>query len=338
KHASEHPNLLWVQKDNAHRNIQITSLDEVNLNKTNSFVQKFIDNPLLIDNRKFDLGIYVVVTSLNPLRVYVYDDVLIRFCPKDYHPFDAADVDKYVVGDDYTPIWEIPSLMKLYNEGRYSMRETISAQLRKENKDASRIWKQLNEIIAEVFQSQQIKMAGSRQWRETDPKFFELSRFDFVVDEDLNVFVMEANMSPNLSSGHFKPNQLIYEQVLMSVLSLVGLANPLTETAVEEFGARARSSFPPVSDRDLAIAFPFCEQCEKDCRREERCSLCGSCLTGDSQLADALAELQREEHERRKMRRVKIQWREEGIKPYSRLDRLQSLWIDAKCKGDPAWC
>lgn len=35
-----------------------------------------------------------------------------RFCPEDYHPFDANNVDKYVVGDDYTPIWEVNQILK----------------------------------------------------------------------------------------------------------------------------------------------------------------------------------------------------------------------------------
>ena len=30
-----------------------------------------------------------------------------RFCTKDYHPFDANDLKKYVVGDDYTPPREV---------------------------------------------------------------------------------------------------------------------------------------------------------------------------------------------------------------------------------------
>ena len=57
--------------------------------------------------RKFDIGLYVTMTSVNPLRVYQLDEVLIRFCPKDYYPFNSTDLDSYVVGDDYTPIWEV---------------------------------------------------------------------------------------------------------------------------------------------------------------------------------------------------------------------------------------
>lgn len=44
-----------------------------------NFVQEYIANPFLVDERKFDIGVYTVLTSIDPLRVYVYDqEVLIR--------------------------------------------------------------------------------------------------------------------------------------------------------------------------------------------------------------------------------------------------------------------
>ena len=53
-----------------------------------------------------------------------------RFCPEKYHPFSADVVDKYVVGDDYLPIWEVPSLKRYYTELGVGMKETFNAYLR----------------------------------------------------------------------------------------------------------------------------------------------------------------------------------------------------------------
>ena len=41
--------------------------------------QQYISKPFLIDGFKFDLRIYVVVTSCDPLRIFVYKDGLGRF-------------------------------------------------------------------------------------------------------------------------------------------------------------------------------------------------------------------------------------------------------------------
>ncbi len=50
----------------------------------NFIVQEYIPNPLLLDGFKFDLRIYVLVTSCDPLRAFIFNDGLVRLGTEHY--------------------------------------------------------------------------------------------------------------------------------------------------------------------------------------------------------------------------------------------------------------
>lgn len=77
--AGAHGNVSFVEKNNDHRNIHIRKLSEVDLEAEGTFVQEYVDRPLLVSGYKFDIGIYTIITSIDPLRVYIYNgEALLR--------------------------------------------------------------------------------------------------------------------------------------------------------------------------------------------------------------------------------------------------------------------
>lgn len=61
-------------------------------------VQKYIYNPHIINKKKYDIRIYVLVTGFNPLKIYLYDNGIIRFCSEDY------DIDADKLNNNYIHI------------------------------------------------------------------------------------------------------------------------------------------------------------------------------------------------------------------------------------------
>lgn len=47
-------------------------------------VQEYLENPCLIEKSKFDLRLYILLRSIAPLKIYVYEEGLCRLATCDY--------------------------------------------------------------------------------------------------------------------------------------------------------------------------------------------------------------------------------------------------------------
>lgn len=95
-------------------------------------VQRYIANPYLVDGRKGHLRIYGLITTVQPLRAYVYTEGIVRFAPQRYdpRPEHLADVAMHITNtalhhgnpalvisadagkDDVGNIWSLSALLR----------------------------------------------------------------------------------------------------------------------------------------------------------------------------------------------------------------------------------
>ena len=153
--------------------------------------QKYVENPMLILGRKFDIRQWVLVTDWNPLTLYFYSDSYLRFCATDYSLDDLKNkyvhlannsISKHAKNFDQDKIegnmWHSDQMIEHLNE--YGDGQDLWT---------NRIQKQMKQIVAWSTMSVQ-DMVQNRK------RSCELYGYDFMVDSNLDVFLIEVNSSP----------------------------------------------------------------------------------------------------------------------------------------------
>jgi hypothetical protein len=65
-------------------------------------VSRYIPNPLLINSLKFDVRLYVLVTSFEPWRIYIYNEGLTRFASESYVANTNKNTNRYAHLTNYS--------------------------------------------------------------------------------------------------------------------------------------------------------------------------------------------------------------------------------------------
>lgn len=160
EYFAANPKKMFVEKSISNRGVKIKALKDINMTDPYLFIQEFVENPLLLDGHMFDIGLRVVITSIDPIRLYIHDDeMVIRFCLDKYHPFDPSKMQKYVVhdgqpfGDYYLPI-----IGRHREQNKFSLKAAFEAVLTNQGIDPQTIFKQMEDIIVDVYQQQELEL------------------------------------------------------------------------------------------------------------------------------------------------------------------------------------
>lgn len=214
----------WLIKSKQHRGIRVL----VNASRRaiaaegEAIVQERV-RPLLLRGvgRAFDVGLYVLVTSVEPLRVYAYEHSLVRFCKAEY-PRSAAgfgQLDRFVV-KEYTPVWLMPFFYTRLAACNRSASCALRLALRDQGVDDHYLWSSMYSMSTSLLAALQptVLRALSRQ-RVAAPSTFELFRFDFLVDAWARPVLTEVNLSPNLV-GVVREDAAVKRKLLVDTLRL----------------------------------------------------------------------------------------------------------------------
>lgn len=177
-----------------------------------SVVQRYIDNPALVAGYKYDLRLYVLVTCLDPLTIYLYEDGFVRLSTKKYSMENVDDTYCHLTNCSINK--ENPSLTPLSenNEEEPNFAATVTnilgegappkwklSQLRehlrvKENIDDVALWEKIKSIINLTI----LCLCSEKISPVVASSCFELFGFDILFDSNMQPWLLEVNFSPSM--------------------------------------------------------------------------------------------------------------------------------------------
>lgn len=178
-------------------------------------VQRYLQYPLLVGGKKFDMRLYALVTSFSPLKVHQYRRGFARFTNSRYssNPEDIyngfvhlTNVAIQKTADNYDERtggkMELQAL-KLFLISKYGV-ERIDALF----------WEMQMIILRSLLAVQPVMMH--------DRHCFELYGYDIIIDQDLKPWLLEVNASPSLTANT-REDYLMKTEMLHGMLDVVDM-------------------------------------------------------------------------------------------------------------------
>lgn len=195
-------------------------------------VQKYLERPLLVgfDGRKCDVRLWVLITSWNPAVVWVWSEPYLRLASRPFswaqdqvtNPFvhltnrtvQKEDGEKTHVeqrSEDEEHIWMLSSFFSWAIQGGHRTPDDTGLY----EKWVAHTWPRMLDAVRACVRSCQVDV-GSHQ-----PGCFELFGFDFLLDEDLEPWLLEANSSPDLCEDGGPSLRKLTEDAITQLCQLV---------------------------------------------------------------------------------------------------------------------
>lgn len=154
--------------------------------------QEYIDS-YLIDDTKFDLRVYALISSVSPLQIYVYRDGIARFCSeKNSKESIFSEITNTAINRNNSNV-TLESITRTIRDVFHSIKMN--------GVDTNLIWAKIdNAIILTILSVLNfIKTDVNAKCHPNGyNRCFQILGFDFIIDKNLNPLILEVNYRPSL--------------------------------------------------------------------------------------------------------------------------------------------
>ncbi|HSX06062.1 MAG TPA: hypothetical protein VLF69_06380 [Candidatus Saccharimonadales bacterium] len=234
--AHAEPNTIWISKpgDGARGEgiYLVTNVDAVKPEQ-NLVLQEYIANPHLLGGYKYTLRVFALVTSLDPLRAWIFPDGLTKMATQLFTT-DRASLDNLFIH------LTNPGVLRRDKSADFAAQRITHREyrkrLRQEAIDDARLFQRIHTIVAKSLlavrePALQVLQRSTEQGIETNGQFM-LIGYDILVDASLRPWIIEANAGPSLEteagnntvSG--KHERQLKERIATDTLRLAGSLPP----------------------------------------------------------------------------------------------------------------
>lgn len=180
--------------------------------KTKFVIQKYLTNPLLIEKRKFDFRVFAVAqvmggvngTKTREFRGFFFKEGYLRTSSRE---FSIADLDNRYVHLTNDAIQKKSSDYGKFENGNKLSYDDFQEVLKAITGDACDFYKEILPQIRQIVTDTLEAFANELEGRSSSPdaigqqaNCFELFGYDFMMDQDLKLYLIEVNTNPCLET------------------------------------------------------------------------------------------------------------------------------------------
>jgi hypothetical protein len=225
--TSSKDNLWLVKPKLGSLGSSISILKNISVIKKGYLITKFLNNPHLINGYKYDLRIHGLVTSIKPLKIYLYNEGLVRVATEKYDYNNQSNVYSILtnlyLNKRNKKKFIYPKNMANIEESNLWNLEAFEKYCLRNGLNYNKMMEDIGDIFIKLIFSVRKKIINEiNNYKLKSSNFYHLIGFDILFDENLKPYLLEANRLCGLR-GDNDAEKYYTHNIIVDTINLVGI-------------------------------------------------------------------------------------------------------------------